>query len=398
MAYIFVYMYQRLISPLLESSFFLFGARGTGKTSWLTGNLSSKDDSIWIDLLDEEQYLLFLRRPQTLLEIIPKNHPKKSVIVIDEVQRVPGLLNYVHKLIEEKKYIFALTGSSARKLKRGGANLLAGRALINKMHPLTSPELGSDFDLIQALNYGTLPSICNKGSLKYKSNYLKSYVQTYLREEIKEEQVVRNLSPFVKFLEIAAQSNGQILNFSNIAQYCGVDSHAIDRYFEILIDTMLGFYLEPYHESVRKRQTQHSKFYFFDLGVKRALEGMLTVPILERGGSSFGDAFEHFFVLELIRLNDYYETDYKFSYLRTGNGIEFDIIIERPGQAKILIEIKSSDFVDEATIKKREKLRQDLLPNEFWIVSREKRKRYIGEATIMPWQQALKTLFTSKSS
>lgn len=379
----------------MESSFFLFGARGTGKTSWLREHFKGRKGGLWIDLLDEEEYLQFTKRPQTLVEIIPPDHPKDSFIVIDEVQRVPGLLNYVHKLIEEKNYVFALTGSSARKLKRSGANLLAGRALLNRLHPLTSFELGEEFDLQSALNWGTLPTVCNKGSAKYRSNYLKSYVQTYLREEIKEEQVVRNLSPFIKFLEVAAQANGQILNYSNIARHCGVDSHAIDRYFEILTDTMLGFFLEPYHESVRKRQVQHSKFYFFDLGVKRSLEGMLTVPILERSGTPFGDAFEHFFILELIRLNDYFETDYKFSYLRTGNDVEFDLIVERPGRNKILIEIKSATEVDESVANKREELRKDLMPNEFWIVSREKRKRHLENAVILPWQQALKLLYPS---
>jgi predicted AAA+ superfamily ATPase len=156
---------------------------------------------------------------------------------------------------------------------------------------------------------------------------------------------------------------------------------------------MLGFYLEPFHESVRKRQIQHSKFYFFDLGVKRALENMLTVPIIERGGSSFGDAFEHFYILELIRLNDYYEKDYKFSYLRTGNDVEFDLIVERPGKDKILIEIKSSDFIDETEVTKREALHKDLMPSQFWIVSREKRRRKIRSAQILPWEQSLQMLF-----
>lgn len=393
MTYIFVYMYQRKINPDPEYSFFLFGARGTGKTSWLKHELKKQKNTVWIDLLDEEEYLKFLTRPQLLVEILGDDHPLDSVVVIDEIQRVPALLNYVHKLIEDKGYIFALTGSSARKLKRSGANLLAGRALLNKLHPLTSFELGNDFDLIQILNWGSLPSVQKKASNKFKSNYLKTYVQTYLKQEIKEEQIIRNLSPFIKFLEVAAQMNGQILNFSNIARHCGVDSHAIDRYFEVLIDTMLGFYLEPYHESVRKRQIQHAKFYFFDLGVKRALENMLTVPIIERGGSSFGDAFEHFYILELIRLNDYYEKDYKFSYLRTGNDVEFDIIVERPGKDKILIEIKSTDFVDEIEVSKREDLQKDLMPNEFWIVCREKRKRRIRSAQIIPWQKSLQLLF-----
>ena len=388
-------MYQRLLNPILDNSFFLFGARGTGKTSWLKENIDLKN-SVWIDLLDEEEYFRYTKRPQTLVEIIPPDHPKKALIVIDEIQRVPNLLNYVHKLIEDKKYIFALTGSSARKLKRSGSNLLAGRALLNKLHPLTSFELAKNFDLLAVLNWGALPTVHHKGSFKFKSNYLKTYVQTYLRQEIKEEQIVRNLAPFINFLEIATQANGQILNFSKMADQCGVDSHAINRYFEILVDTMLGFYLEPYHTSVRQRQVQHSKFYFFDLGVKRALEGMLTVPIIERGGTAFGDAFEHFFILELIRLNDYCETDYKFSYLRTGSGVEFDVIVERPGLDKILIEIKSSDEIEESIVKKREELRKDLLPNEFWVVSREKRKRYLGSAVIMPWQLALKELFKIK--
>jgi predicted AAA+ superfamily ATPase len=385
-------MYQRIVNPLTDTSFFLFGARGTGKTKWLEEHFPKKSH-IWVDLLDEEEFLQFTRRPQTLKEIIPDNHPASEIIIIDEVQRVPGLLNYVHQLIEEKAFIFALTGSSARKLKREGANLLGGRASWNRMHPLTSRELGKDFNLLEVLNWGALPKIHNKGSIRHKQNFLRSYVQTYLKSEIKEEQVVRNLTPFVKFLEVAAQCNGQVLNYSKIARDCGVDSHAVDRYFEILIDTMLGYFLEPYSNSVRKRQIQHSKFYFFDLGVKRALEGLLTVPIVERGGTALGNAFEHFVLLELFRLNDYYEKDFKFSYLRTKDDLEIDLIIERPGLSKVLIEIKSTEQVEDSDIKKLESIRKDLLPNEFWIISREKRIRKCGSATILPWEKALKLLY-----
>lgn len=381
-------MYTRISNLLKSNSFFLFGPRGTGKTSLLNAEFKN-EQVLWINLLNEDEYRKFVVNPEQIDELISE---KYQWVVIDEVQRVPALLNHVHKIIEKNKIKFALTGSSARKLRREGANLLAGRAFENKLHPLTSFELGADLNLDEIFNYGSLPKIFSLQSVEEKNQYLRSYANIYIKSEIKEEQIVRKIEPFLKFLEVAAQMNGKILNYSKIANDAGVDSKAVERYFEILVDTFIGFYLEPFHESVRKRQSQKSKFYFFDLGVKKALDRTLTVPVVLQS-YSYGDAFESFFILECIRLNDYYLKDFKFSYLRTKDDLEIDLIIDRPGLSRVFIEIKSTKNFNADEASKYLKIKKDLKSENFWFVTQDKRQRSIDEFLIIPWPDALKKLF-----
>jgi uncharacterized protein len=383
------HMYQRLCKPLKSNSFFLFGPRGSGKSSLLKALFSEKN-CLWIDLLESDVYRQFLQRPELLDQ--QARAKKWDWVIIDEVQKVPSLLDQVHKLIEDKKAKFILTGSSARKLKRASANLLAGRAFVNTLHPFTSWELGDDFNLENVLNWGSLPQLTHYSETAEFREYLKAYVHTYIKEEIKEEQVVRNIEPFVKFLEVAAQMNGKIINYSKISRDSGTNSKAVERYYEILSDTLIGFFLEPFHRSVRKRQIQHAKFYFFDLGVTKSLAGQLTVPTQE-GTVSYGDAFEHFFILECIRLNDYLKKDFKFSYLRTKDDLEIDLIVDRPGKKRVLIEIKSSKLIDSKEILKMTSIKEDLKPCEFWFVCREKVARTFEGFIILPWDEALQRLF-----
>lgn len=383
-------MYQRITKLLKSNSFFLFGPRGTGKTSLLKYVFNQKN-VLWINLLNEDEYRKFVVHPELIDELISI---KYDWVIVDEVQRVPALLNHIHKLIETKKIKFALTGSSARKLKRESANLLAGRAFENKLHPLTSFELGDDFNLENILNYGSLPKIFSLETEQEKSQYLRSYANIYIKSEIKEEQVVRKIEPFLKFLEIAAQMNGKILSYSKIAKDAGVDSKAVERYFEILADTFIGFFLEPYHESVRKRQFQKAKFYFFDLGVKKALDRTLTVPIVPQS-YSYGDAFESFFILECIRLNDYYLKDFKFSYLRTKDNLEIDLIIDRPGLGRVFIEIKSTKNFNTYDTSRYLAIAKDLKAKHFWFVTQDKHPRTVDKFLILPWQEALKKLYMS---
>jgi predicted AAA+ superfamily ATPase len=199
--------------------------------------------------------------------------------VIDEVQKAPKLLDQIHYEIEKRQIKFALTGSSARKLRRGGANLLAGRALMNHLYPLTHRELAADFVLQDVLQWGSLPEIFSAPSDLVRQEYLKTYVDSYLKEEILQEQLVRNVVPFRKFLPVAAQMNGKILNFSSMAKDLGVDWSTVKNYYQILEDTWLGFNLPIYHRSLRKQQLKGQKFYLFDLGVQRALERNLKVPV-----------------------------------------------------------------------------------------------------------------------
>jgi predicted AAA+ superfamily ATPase len=279
-------MYRRLCNPLISNSFFLFGARSTGKSSLLKSIFEGRNH-LWIDLLDDENYLQFSRAPKTLQHRIDEKLSTADAsplfVVIDEVQKIPKLLNEVHRLIEHGSYkhklLFALTGSSARKLKHGGANLLGGRALMNNLFPFTSTELGVDFNLLEVLQFGSLPHISVEQNITVKKELLKSYIGTYLREEIREEQIIRNLDPFVRFLEVSAQSSGKIINYAAIGRDCQTDSKTVARYFQILEETLLGLFLPAHHESVRKQQRQNPKFYFFDIGVQRALRTMLDIPV-----------------------------------------------------------------------------------------------------------------------
>lgn len=385
-------MYKRSLKPLISNSFFLFGPRGVGKTSLLKEILPEGPNVYWFNLLDVVLSQRLMAHPETFVEMIPKHFGAKHWVVADEIQKLPQLLDYVHLLIEERKIKFALTGSSARKLKRGGANLLAGRALINHMHPLTSKELGDDFDLNFNLNWGSLPKVLEGRESEVKAEFLKTYVANYIHQEIKEEQIVRQLDPFVRFLEVAAQHNGSIINASKIGRDSMTDYSAVLRYFEILEDTLLGFFLDAHTQSVRKVQTTKSKFYFFDIGVKRAIEGSLGQNV-RSGSYGYGQAFEHFFVLEAHRLRNYSRSTDKFSYIRTKDGIEIDLLVKRGNRELWAIEIKSSERVDEMEINRLLPLAEDLKADRFIVASREKQKRSLKGFEIWPWQDVLRELY-----
>src|SRR3989338_70259 len=266
-------MYKRLCNPLKSNSFFLFGARGTGKTTLIRSMLGN-ENVFWIDLLDKNEEDRYARNPSLLYGEVQAKAETISWVVIDEVQKVPPLLDTVHRIIETKEFkapTFALTGSSARKLKHGGANLLAGRAFVNSLHPLTILEYGNDYGEDFVLNWGSLPKIFSFNENNERQEFLRAYGLTYLKEEVWAEHLVQELEPFRKFLEVAAQTNSEIISYSKIARDINVHENTVKKYFQILEDTWLGFLLEPYSKSVRKRLRKNPKFYFFDLGVKRAL-------------------------------------------------------------------------------------------------------------------------------
>lgn len=384
-------MFHRIIKPLRSSSLFLFGARGTGKSTFLKQFLR-KQPTYWVDFLDPEQEGRFSRNPSLLKQEI-EGQQKTEWVVLDEIQKVPKILDVVHQLIESTKIKFALTGSSARKLKRGGANLLAGRAFLNTLHPLTYSELGQRFDLVNYLKWGGLPKIYSLATDEEKKEYLKTYAHVYLKEEIISEQIVRRLDPFRRFLEIAAQVNGEIINFSNIARDVGADTKTVQSYYQILEDTLLGFYLPAYHRSVRKQQRQSPKFYFFDLGVKRALEHTLDLQLVPNT-YDFGKAFEHYVIAECIHLNDYLRKDYRFYYLRTQNQMEIDLIIERPGLPTALVEIKSSVEVDDRDIKTLRLFLDDFKSARGFCLSLDSRQKLINDIHCLPWEEGLKEIFS----
>jgi uncharacterized protein len=300
-------------------------------------------------------------------------------------------LDIVHKLIESTSIKFALTGSSSRKLKRIGANLLAGRAFNFRLFPMTSVEIGPSFNLEAALTWGSLPKIFSLKTSRQKSLFLKSYLETYLKEEIIAEQVLRNLNPFRLFLPMCLQNETEPLNFSKIAVDTGVDTKTIQSYYEILCDTHLGFLLNPYDKSVRSVQKKASKFYFFDTGVRRAIGKSLKIS-LQKQTSDYGILFESWFINEIYRYNEYHQLDYTLSYLRTKDDAEIDLIIERPNGSVSLVEIKSSEKIEERHIKHLVSFKNEFPNAELICVSNEKKARRQNDVLILPWQQAFNVL------
>lgn len=326
-------MYSRYLqlNKETESSIFLFGARQTGKSTILRKEFPK---SVFIDLLDSELRMRFKRRPSLLYEML-KDKESNTIVVIDEIPEVPELLNEVHRLISEKDIIFVLCGSSARKLKRKGYNTLGGRAYPCYFYPLTSNEI-TDFDLDRALTYGLLPT---HYLAKNPKRLLAAYVDVYLKEEIQEEALARNLTGFHRFLEIAALTNGEIVNYANIASECGVSAQTIKSYFGILEDTLVGYMIPAYTKVMKRRLVQAPRFYFFDVGLTNHL---LHRDALVRGTPEYGHAFEHFIIMELIAYIGYNHKEEQLSYWRTHTGVEVDVVI---GNAKLAIEIKSADEI-----------------------------------------------------
>lgn len=326
-------MYTRMFKPPLRKSFFLFGPRGTGKTHWLK---TTFPQSLYFDLLDAKIFLEFQAQPGRLDERIPANFPEW--VIIDEVQKIPELLNEVHRLIEHKGYRFILTGSSARSLRRKGVNLLAGRAITCKMHPLTSQELGADFSLERALSFGLLPAIYSEENPK---KYLDAYVGTYLREEVQQEGLTRNLGAFARFLEIASFSQGAVINVAEIARESYIDRKIAENYFEILQDLLLASLVPVFTKRAKRRLVAHPKFYYFDTGVFRSIR---PKGPFDRPEEAEGAALETLVYQELLALNDYLDLEYQIFYWRTSNQIEVDFILYGP-RGLIALEIKRSKTV-----------------------------------------------------
>ncbi len=327
---------------------------------------------------------------------------KNSWIVIDEIQKVPKLLDLAHMGIERSRLKFALTGSSAYKLRRGASNLLAGRAVTFNLHPFSSLELGEAFDLHTAVNFGTLPRAwALRAEPVERRRFLASYVNTYLREEINAEQLVRKFEPFVRFLSSAAEANGTILNIAKLARQANVESRTAVRYFTLLEDTLLGFFLPSFNRSARKRQVRHPKFYFFDNGIVRAATQTLDAE-LTPGNSAYGRAFEHFVILEIIKANDANEKGYSFSYFKvtSGDGLEAEVdLVATKGRETLAIEIKSAIRPDISEVRKLMRLVKHVDRNcQPYILCRTSRA-YVSEGiTVMPWQAGVEQLFGDQLS
>ena len=383
-------MFPRLLETSRRNSFFLFGARGTGKTTYVR-DAFDPGASLYVDLLDPEVEDRYRRSPGRLESQVRALPPSVEWILIDEVQRAPRLLDVTHRLIESTGKRFVLTGSSGRKLKRGASNLLAGRAFVYSLYPLTVAELQDAFDLDDALRWGTLPKIYSLDSAEEKRAYLRAYALTYLREEIVAEQIIRRLDPFREFLEVAAQSNGTIVNYANIARDVGADPKTVISYFSILEDTLVGSLLPAYHRSIRKQQSANPKFYYFDTGVKRSLERTLDVP-LQPGTYEYGKAFEHFVITQILHLSRYRYPDWRLFYLRTGAGVEIDVVIERPGMPEALIEIKSSERIDERYVHGLARFIGDFSDPLALCISRDPTRMRTDGVLCLHWREALEEL------
>ena len=333
---------SRLLQPP-DGSFFLFGPRGTGKSTWLQRVLPG---AFRLDLLDASLFLELSRDPHRL-EALVGNRPARTWVVLDEIQKVPTLLDEVHRLMESRRWRFALCGSSARKLRRGGANLLAGRALTLSMESFSAAELGEEFNLDFALNRGLLPFVRNEPEAA--EDILAAYVNTYLKEELQAEGLIRNVPPFVRFLAVAGQINGQVVNGQNIAREASVARSTVDTYFALLTDTLVGHILPAWRPGLKVREAAQPKFYWFDPGVARAAAGLIRDPA-DRLWQ--GRALETLIYHELRIYNEISRKHRRICYYRTPAGVEVDFIIEtsrrRSGSVPrvVAIEVKRAERWD----------------------------------------------------
>lgn len=376
-------MYNRILQlPLNQNnSIFLFGPRGTGKTSWLKAHLA---DALYFDLLDFSVYQSLIANPNRLDNLIPPHYA--NWIIIDEVQRIPELLNEVHRLIENKQYKFILTGSSARSLRRMGVNLLAGRALKYTMHPLVLQEIGAaNFDIKKAVKLGLLPSVINHPDPK---KYLESYVQTYIKEEIMYEGLTRNIGAFSRFLEAASFSQGQLVNSSEIARELGINRITVGHYFDILDDLLIGIRISVFTQRAKRKMITHQKFYFFDTGVYNALR---PIGPLDSQEELDGAALETLFLQSLRAINDYYQLGYKIHFWRTSAGDEVDFVIygERGFHA---FEIKRSANINSKSLKGLKSFGQDYPEAKLYIIFFGNQKQYFDTIQAVPFEEALKNL------
>lgn len=332
-------MLQRILNLQneIDSSIFLFGGRQTGKSTILRQQFPQ---SIYIDLLDNSVKERYRRNPTLLYETL-KGKSNGTLVIIDEIPEVPALLDEVHRLIVECSLVFILCGSSARKLKRKGHNTLGGRAFPVYLYPFVSAEI-PEFDIDRAVTYGMLPP---HYLAKNPSRLLAGYINVYLKEEIKEEALVRNLDAFQRFLEVAALTDGEIVNNNNIAQDCGVHATTVNAYFDILEDTLMGYRIPAFRKVMKRRLMQAPKFYYFDIGVANHL---LHRKELVRGSADYGHAFEHLVIQEIYAWLHYTHSEETLSYWRTYTGIEVDAII---GDARVAIEIKSAEEIQPRHLK-----------------------------------------------
>jgi predicted AAA+ superfamily ATPase len=371
-------MFPRSVSYQKDKSFFLFGPRGVGKTDWLRRTFPN---DLYFDLLEARTYSHLLADPTRLGERIPRDY--SGWVILDEVQRIPELLNEVHRLIESRRLCFIMTGSSARALRRKGVNLLAGRALTRFMHPLTIDELGESFSLRHSLRYGSLPSVYTEQD---PAAYLASYVATYLREEVQQEGLTRNLAAFSRFLEVASFSQAEVLTMAEVARESSISVKVIQDYFTILEDLLLAVRIPVFSKRAKRKLIAHPKFIFFDSGVFNAIrpKGPLDHPELAPGAS-----VETLFYQQVRALNDYHNLEYSLFYWRTQAKEEVDFVLYGP-RGIHAFEIKHADRVRIEDTKGLNLFLRDYPDAKCHLLYLGTEEYHEGGISVMPLENALR--------
>lgn len=369
-----------------RQSAFLWGPRKTGKSTYLKERFPH---SLVYDFLQTDLFLEFSKQPSLLRErlLAKGNDVLNYPVILDEVQKVPQILDEVHWLIENKGLRFILCGSSARKLKRGKANLLGGRAWRYEMFPLVTAEL-ENLNLLRVLNRGMIPNHYLQESYK---KALRAYTQDYLKEEVFDEGLTRNIPAFSRFFDAMGYSHGELTNYSNIARECGVDSKTVKEYYQILVDTLLGTRIEPF----KRRQNRQviiraAKFYLFDVGVAGAITKR---HIEEEKGELFGKAFEHFILMEIAAHNSYNELDYEINFWRTKSGLEVDFVL---GGGEVAIEVKGTTHVKKKDLRPLTAFIEEYSPREALVICNEREERVHGRIRIIPYRNFLRDLWGDK--
>jgi len=369
-----------------QQSAFLWGPRKTGKTTYLK---SKFPHSLVYDFLQTDLFLEFSKKPSLLREqLLVKDAAALTYpVILDEVQKIPQILDEVHWLIENKGLRFVLCGSSARKLKRGKANLLGGRAWRYEMFPLVTAEL-EHLNLLRALNRGMIPDHYLQENYK---KALQAYTQDYLKEEVFAEGLIRNIPAFSRFFDAMGYSHGELTNYSNIARDCGVDSKTVKEYYQILVDTLLGTIVEPFKRRQNRQViSRAAKFYLFDVGVA----GVITKRHLEEErGELFGKALEHFIFMEIAAYNSYNELDYEINFWRTKSGLEVDFVL---GTGEVAIEVKSATQVNKRDLIPLIAFIEEYSPGKALVVCNEREERVHGQIRIMPYKKFLHDLWQGK--
>lgn len=371
-----------LHSLLTKKSLFLFGPRSTGKTFWIKKSLP--EDIPYFSLNNSSLYARLIADPSELHQII-EPHKKNKLIVIDEIQKLPNLLNEIQELIEDKGFKFLLTGSSARSLKRNNTNMLGGRASSYRFFPFTFTEL-HNFDLNKYLLWGGLPRVYLSDNPDVE---LDAYLKTYLDEEIRLEANIRNLGPFHRFLKTAALCNGQLINYASLSSDAGVPASTVKEYFQILQDTLIATVVEPWLLSKKRKAIQTAKFYFFDTGVRHYIAG---TKALDRNSNLWGESFEQFILIELQAYISYNSKRAEINFWRSADKHEVDFIVND----EIAIEVKASKKITSQHLKGLKALQQENIIKNFYILSEDPIEKIDEGIHFIPWNIFLKKLWDNK--